>query len=123
LLRVVRPLLPTGVPVGLGSFSEVAVHMAEDMDRLQKQLEQEALAYLERVAQKLRADNLTVKTEITLADQPGVGVLSEAQMLRSDLIALGTNGRRGLTRLFLGSVADKVLRGSVVPVLVHRPKH
>jgi nucleotide-binding universal stress UspA family protein len=28
-----------------------------------------------------------------------------------------------LTRLFLGSVADKVIRGSTVPVLVHRPKH
>jgi nucleotide-binding universal stress UspA family protein len=123
LLRVVRPLLPTSVPVGMGSFSEVAVHMAEDMDRLQKQLEQEALAYLEKVAQKLRADNLLVKTEIALAEQPGVGVLSEAQVLRSDLITLETHGRRGLTRLFLGSVADKVLRGSVVPVLVHRPKH
>jgi nucleotide-binding universal stress UspA family protein len=37
-----------------------------------------------------------------------------------DLIALATHGRRGLPRLFLGSVADKVVRGSPVPVLVYR---
>jgi nucleotide-binding universal stress UspA family protein len=123
LLRVVRPLLATSVPVGMGTFSNVAIRMAEDLDRLQKQLAQEALAYLEKVAQKLRADNLIVNTRIALADQPGVGVLAEAQQAGSDLIALETHGRRGLTRLLLGSVADKVLRGSTVPVLVHRPKH
>jgi nucleotide-binding universal stress UspA family protein len=123
LLRMVRPLLATSIPVGMGTFSNVAIRMAEDLDKLQKQLEQEALEYLEKVAQKLRANNLIVNTRIALADQPGVGVLAEAQQLGSDLIALETHGRRGLTRLFLGSVADKVLRGSTVPVLVHRPKH
>jgi len=123
LLRVVRPLLPTSVPVGMGTFSEVAIHMAEDVDRLQKQLEQEAVEYLEKVAQKLRAEKLIVKTQIALAEQPGVGVLMEARLGGADLIALETHGRRGLTRLFLGSVADKVVRGSTIPVLVHRPKH
>ena len=40
-----------------------------------------------------------------------------------DLRAAG-HGRRGLARLVLGSVADKVIRGAHVPVLVHRPvKH
>jgi nucleotide-binding universal stress UspA family protein len=34
-----------------------------------------------------------------------------------------THGRRGLARLFLGSVTDKVLRGSTLPLLVHRPVH
>ena len=38
-----------------------------------------------------------------------------------DLIALATHGRGGWTRLAVGSVADKVLRGSNVPVLVFRP--
>jgi nucleotide-binding universal stress UspA family protein len=123
LLRVLQPLLPTSVPVGMGTFSEVALHMAEDVDKLQKQLEQGAFDYLEGVAKKLRAEKLTVKCHVVLADQPGVGVLKEAQTAGSDLIALETHGKRGLTRLFLGSVADKVIRGSPVPVLMHRPKH
>jgi nucleotide-binding universal stress UspA family protein len=37
------------------------------------------------------------------------------------MIALETHGRRGLSRLVLGSVADKVIRGASCPVLVHRP--
>jgi hypothetical protein len=40
--------------------------------------------------------------------------------LAVSLIALETHGRRGLPRLLLGSVADKVIRGASVPVLVHR---
>ncbi len=123
LLRVVRPLVPSIVPVGMGTFNDVVGHLAQDVSKLQEQLEKEALGYLEKLAQKLRAENLIVKTQIALADQPGVGVLCEARTLGSDLIALETHGRRGLTRLFLGSVADKVLRGSPVAVLVHRPKH
>ena len=120
LMRVIPPLLPTSVPVGMG---DVAVHIAEDIDGLQKLLEQEAFAYMEKVAQNLRTDKLTVKTQVVIADQLGVGILNEAQEIGSDLIALETHGRSGLTRFFLGSVADKVLRGSTVPVLIHRPKH
>jgi hypothetical protein len=37
------------------------------------------------------------------------------------LIALATHGRGGIRRLALGSVADKVIRGSEVPVLVYHP--
>lgn len=40
---------------------------------------------------------------------------------RDDLIALTTRGLGGLDRLVVGSVADKVIRGSVGPVLVRRP--
>jgi nucleotide-binding universal stress UspA family protein len=36
---------------------------------------------------------------------------------RPDLVVLGTHGRRGFTRALLGSVAEKVVRGSPVPVL------
>jgi nucleotide-binding universal stress UspA family protein len=43
-----------------------------------------------------------------------------AQGLAADLIAPETHGRRGLPRLLPGSVADKVIRGASVPVLVHR---
>ncbi len=123
LMRVIRPLLPSSPPIGMGTFSNVAVHLAQDIDRLQRQLEQEAFVYLERIAQKLSNADVPVKTQVVVADQPGVGILKEAREIGCDLIALETHGRRGLKRMFLGSVADKVLRGSTVPVLLHRPKH
>src|SRR5262249_14208631 len=42
--------------------------------------------------------------------------------LEADLVVLATHGRRGLVRAVLGSVAEKVVRGSPCPVLVVRPK-
>jgi nucleotide-binding universal stress UspA family protein len=39
-----------------------------------------------------------------------------------DLVVIGTHGRKGLDRLLIGSVADKVVRGSKVPVLIIRSR-
>jgi nucleotide-binding universal stress UspA family protein len=56
-------------------------------------------------------------------EQPVTGILREAQVPGVDLIALETHGRHGVSRLLLGSVADKVVRSGVRPVLLHRPAH
>jgi nucleotide-binding universal stress UspA family protein len=37
------------------------------------------------------------------------------------LVVMATHGRRGLTRLVLGSVAERVVRESITPVLTVRP--
>lgn len=47
-------------------------------------------------------------------------ILHAAKDEHVDMIALGTHGRQGLSRLFLGSVAEGVLRRAEVPVLVVR---
>jgi nucleotide-binding universal stress UspA family protein len=47
-------------------------------------------------------------------------ILNVANKEHVDMIAIGTHGRHGLSRLFLGSVAEGVLRRSDVPVLVVR---
>ncbi|MGB8372951.1 MAG: universal stress protein [Halobacteriota archaeon] len=39
-----------------------------------------------------------------------------------DLIVIGSHGRKGLDRLLIGSVADKVVRGAKVPVLIIRSR-
>lgn len=51
---------------------------------------------------------------------PAPAILELAEEVDADLIVLGTHGRGGLPRLILGSVADKVIRGTHRPVLVHR---
>ena len=48
-------------------------------------------------------------------------ILEVARPERVAVIALATHGRGGLRRLVLGSVADKLVRGADVPVLVYRP--
>lgn len=47
-------------------------------------------------------------------------IIAEAKSWPADLIVLGTHGRRGLTRLVMGSDAERVLRQSPVPVLLVR---
>ena len=47
-------------------------------------------------------------------------VLREAAALQSDLVVMGTHGRTGLKNLLLGSVAEAVLHGSPIPVLLVR---
>jgi nucleotide-binding universal stress UspA family protein len=51
------------------------------------------------------------------------GILSATRFHEADLVALPTHGRRGLRRLFLGSVSEEVLRKSTVPLLILRAEH
>jgi len=53
---------------------------------------------------------------------PWQGILDACDELGVDLVVMGTHGRHGLSRLTLGSMAEKVVRLSKVPVLtVHAP--
>lgn len=51
---------------------------------------------------------------------PGDEILRAARRARADLIVMGTHGRTGLSRAFMGSVADRVVRESRCPVLTVR---
>jgi nucleotide-binding universal stress UspA family protein len=120
LLRVVKPaLLPSYAPEGRALEREVK-GLLDQITALQRRLVGEAEEYLAGVAGRLRAQGLQVQTRVAVEEQPAVAILREAADGRAGLIALETHGRRGLARLFLGSVADKVVRGATVPVLVHR---
>ncbi|HTJ25375.1 MAG TPA: universal stress protein [Candidatus Limnocylindria bacterium] len=63
------------------------------------------------------ADGLAVRAELVRAPAAGVAIPAHASELGADLIVLGTHGRDGVARAFLGSVAESVLRRSAVPVL------
>ena len=118
LVCVVRPVLIGGHVLAGGGLGQLAVAL-EQLEAEHKRRCDQAESYLEEIAARLRARKLTVRTHVETDDQPAVGILHEAQKADADLIALATHGRRGLSRLFLGSVADEVVRGGEVPVLLH----
>jgi len=65
------------------------------------------------------AANAGQPVAVVVADEPPVeAILREAHT--ADLIVLGTHGRRGPGRWWLGSVAERVVRAATVPVLVTR---
>ena len=80
-----------------------------------------AKAYLEKIAGRLREKGTPVQTHVVVAPHAVPAILEEAQSQRCDFIALATHGWGGLRRMLLGSVTDKVIRGSSLPVLAYRP--
>lgn len=58
------------------------------------------------------------RAESVLANgRAAVEILGVADRLKADLIVMGTHGRQGVGRVFLGSVAERVVRASPVAVL------
>lgn len=77
--------------------------------------------YLEVVAQRMRERGLSVETQVLAADRPEEGIRRYLVEEHPHVLALGTHGRSGFSRVVMGSVADKILRVSARPVLVVRP--
>ena len=121
LLRAIQPVMPlTYHPEGM-MIDQPAKLMIDKIDTLQQGLRKEASEYLETGAQRFREKGVAVELDVSVEAQPARAILHEAQSRECDLITLETHGRHGLKRLILGSVADKVIRGATIPVLVHRP--
>ena len=87
-----------------------------------KHIEQLAKKYLEKVAEKLRAKGINVKT-LVIEGHAAEEIIKAADTIGANLIAMSSHGRSGLGRWALGSITDKVLHESHVPVLTVRSKH
>lgn len=114
LMRVVEPtMLTRRFP------ADAAVHRLDQqyLDTLRL----EAQTYLNKTAQTMREQDLPIETREQIALQAANCIIETAEEGQFGLIAMATHGRRGLNRLLVGSVADKVLRGAPVPLLLYRP--
>lgn len=58
--------------------------------------------------------------QMLVADSATRGLLRYCRETEVEAIALSTHGRGGVSRLLMGSVADKLIRGAAVPILVNR---
>jgi len=76
----------------------------------------EAIKY---IVGRAKTDGVDVRKWI-MEGQPAKEILKLAEEQSVDLIVMGTLGRSGIEKFLLGSVADKVIRGSRIPVLVVR---
>ncbi len=77
-----------------------------------------ARARLEQYAETIPA---TVARELIVEiGEPGNLIIAAQQQLGADLVVMATHGRRGLKHLVLGSVAERIVRESTVPVLTVR---
>ncbi len=106
------------VPAGLLPFGGSTPVDAEH----EHALREEATTYLERLASRT-AEEHDVATSPTLLDGPVVESIDRhAQEVDADLIVMTTHGRSGISRAWLGSVADGLVRLTHRPVLLIRPE-
>lgn len=83
-----------------------------------KRIEQKARRRIKELTASAETDG---KPRIHFSEGEAVaGVLAWATKLKPDLIMIGTHGRRGAKRFFLGSVAEAVVRRAPCPVLTLR---
>jgi nucleotide-binding universal stress UspA family protein len=80
----------------------------------------QAEAVLTPIAHELRDENTSVLMDVAFG-RPADEIVRFAERENIDLIAMCTHGRSGLGRWIMGSVAEKVLRGTYLPILLARP--
>jgi nucleotide-binding universal stress UspA family protein len=112
LIRVLEPI--SGV-------SELAARMPDEwLKNVEKEHKASIKAYLTRVATKLKRDNINVQT-VVVEGNAADSILEYTIKNDIDLIVMSTHGRSGLARWAFGSVADRVVLYSHIPVLIISP--
>lgn len=79
-----------------------------------------ATDYLNKAGEDLRSEKVTVKCIVAVNENPAEEIIKAEEEINANLVAMSTHGRSGITRFALGSVADKVLQGGTLPVLMVR---
>lgn len=87
----------------------------------EQELREAAQAYLDGVVARLRERGVSATAAVISRQRVAEGIADFAREEGMHVVAIATHAREGMPRLVLGSVADKVLRASTVPVLVMRP--
>jgi nucleotide-binding universal stress UspA family protein len=110
LIQVVEPPLPM--------ITRMAVYPARLPPDWRERQEKSAHSYLQRLALAMRARGMEVNAQVFSARGAAEQIAECARGLGADLIVVGTHGARGVERMLLGSVADKVIRAAEQAVLV-----
>jgi len=97
--------------LGFDSFSNLGVLQTNTVVELQNA----AQDYLGKMKKFLKDD--TIKTIVKDGDT-GDAIISTAEESGTDIIVMGTHSRRGLEKILMGSVAEKVLRRSAIPLFI-----
>ncbi len=118
--RVETPMPVVIVGSGPALATEAKPRLAETRGQAFRRVKSEMKIYLDDKVRALRAKRIEVESASRLG-HPAEEIIDYARTHDVDMIMMSTHGRSGLGRLFLGSVAGRVLLSGVKPVLLVRP--
>ena len=104
-------LLHVITPVAVGTY-EYAIDTAE----LMKSMEERSTDELKKLAAKVKEASISCEFEICVGDVYDE-IKRAIEVARPEIVVMGTHGRRGVERWFMGSTTEKLLRHSPVPLI------
>ena len=111
LLEVVEP--PS-------SFTGGSIDFIAFQNASHRAIVEAAEGYVAKVQSQLSSEGLNVRSEV-LIGKAAETIMEFAEKNAVDIIAIATHGRSGISRWRFGSVANKLLQASHVPILIIRP--
>lgn len=117
--QVCRLLRVKDASVILFEAVPVPVQPGVEYAPLLSDLKAEAERYVGALERQLRKEGVSVRGLVRVGGE-ATSVLDAARDEKATLIAMATHGRTGLSRFVFGSVAEKVVRASEIPILLVR---
>lgn len=110
IVHVLAPFLPVGPDQYVGP---------ETWEEIEKRARKWATQHLRSLATKATADGVRATTTL-VEGTPAREITRLAKKTHADLLIIGTHGRTGLAKLFLGSVANQIVATAPCPVMTVR---
>lgn len=112
LLRVIEPII-----------ADVKDYIGvERVREAESKLEAEAKKYLDRIASDLKKDNIYAESRLVVNGEPAAKILDTIKEEKINLVIMSTHGRTGFDKWLHGSVAQKVMAHTSIPILMVVPK-
>ena len=112
LVHVIEPLeLPTrgGIALSIDDLKQIEAHSKNDAER-----------YLNEIIKRLKNVSIKARSKV-LIGKAADSLIDYIHESNFDLIIMATHGRSGISRWIWGSVAERILHSSSIPVLIIRP--
>jgi nucleotide-binding universal stress UspA family protein len=90
------------------------------IDEIEQHARNVARKRVEAIGTMTKAAGVPFASVVTKAQTPYEGIIAAAKKRKCDVIFMASHGRRGFSRLIMGSVTRKVLSHSKIPVVVYR---
>ena len=112
LVHVIEPLeLPTrgGIALSIDDLKQIVAHTKKDAE-----------SYLREIVERLKLAGIKAHSKL-LTGKAADSLIDYIHKSNFDLVIMATHGRSGISRWVWGSVAEKILHSSSIPVLIVRP--